>query len=558
MTPFQITLLSVLLSPAPQDSSGGDWFELHRENGNKRLLVSANKYGVTAESAIRRLATRLNWRVSTESNLVEQKLGQVTLDLAFTKQPPRIVAHLISASAGLDIAFDDSALSQNGGRVQLHVISTPTGESESGRARLRKWAIHWYSQFLTEDPTVSHSPIVQEKGLEAMMHLGRLLLQAKDLEEAVKVYDRIIMANDSHMHVPLALLRMTEAQYEMATLPDLPEAKRDKHLRLAEKSARRLMKMHETLRPTAQATVLLGRILMQGERYSECIKMLEASSLRMSNTPEIIDIYLLIAECYTHGELPERVIHSLDTLQASRAGKDWTKRQWRDYHYLRGLGAEYLGHNVNDGEEKVMRFAEAMQSLEWFLGMGRDDVRRGQAFVILGRVYLELGKFLEARAATVEALLEKSNLDVNWLQAARILEAKTALALGERETALEKLEVVVRPNPEKMPKLVLFLIDQLIEIDRYDRAISNANLLVKVKNRSGDEARFRKIVALYKQASVSGTMNGFPSQAIEIAKNLDDTVSSDLQRKAAEIIGKAYESLNMIEQAADAYRGILK
>lgn len=535
---------------APQELAASEWFTLHRPPGSKQTLVSANKYGVTAEAALYRLAQRMRWKITTESEIVDQRLGKVSLDLAFTKQPPRVIAHLISASVGLDVAFNDS-----GKRTELHVISAPSGESESGRARLRKWAIHWYKQFLDENPTIAHSPIVQEKGLQARMHLGQLLLQVKDLEGAVKIYNQIFESDDSQVYVPMALLRTTEAHFELAVKSGLAEDKRNSHLRLAEDAARKLARMNPRLKPTAQATVLLGKILMAGGRYGECIKALEASSLRLSNTPEIIDIYLLIAECYTHNELPDRVIHALDVLESVRSYKEWSKRQYLDYHYLRGLGAESLGHALKDETERKSRFAESMFSLERYLGLGKSDLRRGQGFIVLGRVYLELGKYLEARAATVEALLERNQLDANWLQAARILEAKTTLALGERESALTKLEIVVRPNPEKMPQLVMFLVDALTDAGRFDRAISNAELLTRRKGEWGDQARHRKILALYKQALVSDSLRSFPSQVIEIAKRIEN---KELQQKVSEIIGQAYESMNMIEKASDAYRGILR
>jgi tetratricopeptide (TPR) repeat protein len=543
-------LLALCLMALPQGSAVSEWYTLHRQPGQQESLISANKLGVTAESALHRLARRMSWKLATESEFVDQKLGQVSLDLAFTRQPARVVAHLIAAAAGLDVAFDDS-----GSRTEMHVISAPTTESESGRARLRNWAIHWYKQFLTEDPVLANSPIVQEKGLEALMHLGKLMLQVNDLEGAVKVYNRVFEADDSQVYVPMSLLRLTEAHFELAMLSDMSEGKRRAHLRMAEEAALKLTRMNPRLKPTAQATVLLGRIMMAEQRHSECIKTLEAHSLRLSNTPEIIDIYLLIAECYSHGELPERVIQALDILEKHRSYKQWNRRQWLDYHYLRGLGAEAHGHALRDPETRKARFGEAMQALEWFLGVGKDDRRRGQAFVVLGRAYLELGKFLEARAASLEAMLEKHKLDLEWLQAARILEARSALALGETETALTKLELVVRPNPERMPQLVLYLVRTLMEVGRFDRSISNADLLANQTGPWGDQARVLRIEAMYRQASTADTMQGFPAAAIQIAKRIED---KQQQQKVAEIIGSAYEGLNQIERAAEAYRGILK
>ncbi|MCA8956994.1 MAG: hypothetical protein KDC87_13030 [Planctomycetes bacterium] len=548
---FTAALLLVPQAAIPDPAAAEPWFRIHHVPGDPpRVLVSANKYAVSAESALRQLAQQLAWKLSSESVAVDAKLGAVTIDLAFTKQPPRTVAHLIAASAGVDVAFH-----AGGERTELHLITAPTGESESGRARLRHWAIHWYQQFLADDPTLAQSPIVQEKGMQTLMHLGRLLLQGNDLEGAVKVYNRIFEQDDSQRYVPMALLRLTEAHFELAKAGGISEAKRKSHLERAEDSARRLTRLHPKLQASAQAAVLLGRILIADRRYSECIKALEANSLRLHNAPEIIDIYLLIAECYTHGELPDRVLHSLDLLASIRSYKEWSQRQWLDYHYLRAVGAEGMAAQSKDPEQRLAFLREGMQASEQFLGIGRADHRRAQGFVVLGRIYLGLGKYLEARAAAIEAMLDRKQLDVSWLQAARILEAKSKFALGERDEALTNLEVVIRPNPEQVPELVLFLVDALRDAGRFDRAISNAALLAKLDGRWGDEARLRQVRAMFEQATVSDSMRAFPAEAIEIARRVQD---KDIQRDVAEIIGKAYEALNQIDKAADAYRGILR
>lgn len=318
-----------------------------------------------------------------------------------------------------------------------------------------------------------------------------------------------------------------------------------------------LSNMNPELGPTAEASVLLAELLMEQERYSECIRFLEGSTLALSKQPEIVDIYLLIAECHSYGELPARTVSALDTLAGSQAYRDMSRSQWLDYHYLRGLGAEALARTLESAEERSDRFAESMQSLEYFIGHGENDPRRGAAFVALGRVYLELGKFIQSRYASNEALRESQKLDDEWLTQARILEVNSLRRLGEREAAWEKLEFVVRPNPELMPDLVMFLVDTLIDGGRFDRAVSNADLLTGQDGAVGDEARYRKILAMYKQAQLADDLQAFPAKAIEIAKQMSGD-SRELEQKVSQIIGQAYESLNMIGKAADAYRGILR
>ena len=74
-------------------------------------------------------------------------------------------------------------------------------------------------------------------------------------------------------------------------------------------------------------------------------------------------------------------------------------------------------------------------------------------------------------------------------------------------------------------------------------------------NAQGDRARVLRIRAMFKQAKNSDSMGSFPPAAIKYALRVED---KDSQRIVSELIGNAYESLNMIEAAAEAYRGILK
>jgi hypothetical protein len=71
----------------------------------------------------------------------------------------------------------------------------------------------------------------------------------------------------------------------------------------------------------------------------------------------------------------------------------------------------------------------------------------------------------------------------------------------------------------------------------------------------GDEARFRQVQALYAQARAGGHLADFPAQAIPLAPKVQD---QDLRRQIATMIGEAYTELEMLEHAADAFRGILR
>ena len=114
------------------------------------------------------------------------------------------------------------------------------------------------------------------------------------------------------------------------------------------------------------------------------------------------------------------------------------------------------------------------------------------------------------------------------------------LALGDAEDAFTKLETVVRHEPEQVPELVMFLIDAFIDAGRYDRAISIADLLVRQRSSWGDQARFKKVLAMWKQASAADSLRGFPERAIKVAREIQD---KHLQEKVAEILGVPVEGL---------------
>jgi len=507
--------------------------------------VSANTNGVTADAALQALAKAMGWGYRPVTDRVVQELTKVSIDLSFNDQKPRIIAHLIAVTAGMDVAFDDRT-STIGYSAIMHVAPAQPGDTPAGRERLRKWAVHWYRSFLS----MESDPLVEEQGLKVSMHLGHLRMAQGDMEGAIQAFSKIYKLGSTNTNYwTLALLRMAQASFEMDNLEQ------------AEKWAKELTHQHPSLRPTAEATVLVGKILLRSKnpdgtpRWGECVRFLEASYLRLASAPEIIDIYLLIAEAERYRNRPEKMIRVLDILAAARPTTDWSRQQWLDYHFLRGIGAEGMAQSLPEGKKRTKRLQEAIHSMERFLGIDTEDSRRGVAFVVLGRGYLGTDRYLEARAAALEAMGNRSRLDRVWLQHARILEAKTALVLDDQDVAFMNLETQVRKPSEHKPALILFLVDSLIDAGRYQQAITNADLLSEQKSIWGDRARYRRVLAMFKSARDTGIYTGFTDQAIRIAHRIEDKAE---QRKVAELIGRAYEAQKMIEKAADAYRGMLR
>src|SRR5690606_20826350 len=106
-----------------------------------------------------------------------------------------------------------------------------------------------------------------------------------------------------------------------------------------------------------------------------------------------------------------------------------------------------------------------------FLGLCGDDSRRTFVLVQLGECYLQLGRAVEARAAAMEAMRRLDQLDRPTRQRARILDATSALAVGDLERAFHDLEVEVRRDPERTPELIMFLADKFLEVGWFQKAV---------------------------------------------------------------------------------------
>lgn len=499
------------------------------DRGQDPALLAADTNGVTCERALIALGQAMGWRVDFETQQLENALAMVAIDLAFERQPPRTVAHLVAAAGGADVVFDDRT-EEGVLRTRVHVVSPASAELESGRQRLRQWSIQWYHSFLQRDAV--YDPLVQEEGMRVRMQLAQMKLQQGDLEGAATAFEEVYDRDQTHPQSPLAMLRIAECNFELRRLDD------------AERWARRVTELHPSRPEMAAAGILLARIMIVAERYDECVRELRSFLLPLADTPEIVDAYLLLAQAQAKRGRPDEVFRNIEVLAGSRNFRDLTERQMLDYWFLRGLGAAGTGAH-----------ADAMEALELFLGMAVDDPRSGRAHVLLARTYSALGKLLEARSSAVAAMRHLDSLDREWRREARIVHAKTALALGERDAAFADLEVEVR-SPGADPELILFLIDAFYEIGRYQKVVSTADLLTKQDTAYGQAARVRKLRALLAQAKQNREhLVAFPRQAIAIAAEITDET---LQREAAEIIGSAYGLLGDVERAADAYRGVLR
>jgi lipopolysaccharide biosynthesis regulator YciM len=174
--------------------------------------------------------------------------------------------------------------------------------------------------------------------------------------------------------------------------------------------------------------------------------------------------------------------------------------------------------------------------------------------VLLAESYLVQKRFLQARAAAVEARTRHlAAMTPEWRERTLRVTARSALALGEKESAFLELEQMVLRGEE--PELALFLIDEMLADRQWQRAIAVARPLIERENAVGDRARFKTVQAWFDQAAASKHFDDFPAQAILLAQKIQDP---ELRSRTSTLIGEAYTELGKLEHAADAYRGILR
>lgn len=544
------TLLGVCFA-APQGVD--ELFTVKRVRGTEgrpdRIYVEADHRQINCLDALRSLAGAVNWNLAVESTPLETSLANHSVDLNLVDQDPRMVAHLIAVAGAADVVFSD-AQPVAGSRATIHVVRVPDPASESGRQRLRAISGQWYRSFLRDE--LEHDPLVTREAVQVRMNLGQLLLDGGDLDSAIRFFTEVFESRP-HDHTAAAIIKICECHLDMArTQHDRGEQKHN--FTEAERWSRELLQRMPSAPEVARATILLGQSLL-GQAKAEtngeiarglaekCQNELRARVIRLIDSVEMLDVWLLAGEAQLMLGQSDRVHETMLTLRESAYFEDLSPRQYSDYHFLLGYGA------LGVGKREL-----AMRSLEWFLIHAEGDGRRGIAHVLLAESYLSLERLLQARAASAEARRRfLSTLSPEWRRRALEIWARTALALGEKEGAFLELEQMITRGEE--PELALFLAEQLLADKQWERAMAVVRGLTDLDSEIGDQARYKHVVALYEQAAASSNLDDFPPQAILLAPRIRD---SKLAGKVAALIGDAYTSLGRLEQAADAYRGILR
>lgn len=520
-----------------------------RENAPSRPVVAADARAVSCRDALGELAKVNGWSITFESGPLENDLRFATVDLNLENQDPSMVAQLIAVAGGADCVFDEPP-AIDGARTTMHVVRTPSAETESGRQRLRTISGQWYRSFLRDE--LQYEPVVQQEGLQVRMNLAELLVDSGDLEAAITFFTDVYEQRP-HDHVAAAILRIGTCHLDLARGATDRTVQRAEYGK-AEEWARRVMERMPNAPEVSAATILLGRALLgqamtetqpeQVRRQAErCQEELRARVIRLLDSVELLDVWLLAGQAQFLMERPDRVQETMLTLRESPYFGDMGQAQFLDYHFLLGYGA------LGTGKHEL-----AMRSLEWFLIHADNDPRRGTAHVLLAESYLAQQRFVQARAAAVEARKRYlGTLSVDWRERALRVWARTALALGEKESAFLELEQMVLRGEE--PELALFLVDEMLTDRQWQRAIAVARALLDRDNEVGDRARFKTVQALYEQALSSRHYDDFPAQAIQLAPRIQ---SAELRSRTATMIGDIYTRLGKLEHAADAYRGILR
>lgn len=514
-----------------------------------QVVVAANRRSIDCLSALGELTAAVGWNLLVDSQPLRNDLGFHRIDLYFEGQSPRMVAQLIAVAGGADVVFDDSQVGQ-GSRPTLHVVRNPDPATESGRQRLRTMAGQWYRSFLVDE--LQNDPLVASESVQVRMNLGQLLIDGGDLPGAIRQFEAAVEKRPNAFVVG-ALLRIAECHLDIAA------AQTDRKARLAEyrgaeESARKVFELAPSAPEVTPATVLVGRaILGQAEaaedaaerrRQAErCQADVGARVLRLLDSVQMLDVWLILGE--SHRLLGDwaRVHESMLTLRESPNFDEMRPDQYLSYHFLLGSGALGIGkHDL------------AMRSLEWFLLHAEADARRGMAFVQLAESYLSQGRFVQARAAAIEARERHlAGLDDAWRQRALEGWARSALALGEKDLAFLELEKVLVRGEE--PELAMFVVEEMLADRQWQRAIVIAERYMARKEAVGDRARWLKIKALYEQAAAGNRLADFPPQATALVVMVED---KSIRRRIVTLIGDAYAKLGRLEEAADAYRGILR
>jgi hypothetical protein len=340
-------------------------------NGHSRPLVTADRRLVSCLEALRELTGAVGWNLSVESQPLTADLGFHSVDLNLEGQDARIVAQLLAVAAGADVVFGEAA-PVDGSRPTVHVVRPPDPATESGRHRLRTLAGQWYRSFLRDE--LQHEALVAREAVQVRMNLGQLMVDSGDLGAAIDSYTAAFEQRP-HDFVGAALLKLSQCHLDQAR-SHAELAQQLEHYGKAEGWARRLFESCRRRRRSRAATVLLGRSLLgratidpdpqQRRRWAEqCQAELRARVIRLIDSVQMLDVWLLAGEAQMLLEQPERVYETMLTLRESAYFDELSPRQFLDYHFLLGYGT--LGQ---------LRHDLAMRALEWFLIHAEGDARK--------------------------------------------------------------------------------------------------------------------------------------------------------------------------------------
>ncbi|MBL8752428.1 MAG: tetratricopeptide repeat protein, partial [Planctomycetes bacterium] len=316
-----------------------------QDGAAERIVVAADKRSIDCLSALRQLAETMNWNIDVESSPLENDLRGFAVDLNLEDQQPRVVAQLVAVAGGADVVFDE-AQSFAGSRPTLHVLRTPSAETESGRQRLRAMAGQWYRSFLRDE--LKYEPVVQRESVQVRLNLGQLLVESGDLESAIAFFTAAYEQRP-HDHVGQAILRIADCHLDLAA-GHADRGKQKAEYAKAEEWVRRILDNMPSSPEVTGATIRLGRAMLGQataetqpdavrQRAERCQDELRARVIRLLDSAEMVDVWLLSGQAQFLMERPDRVLETMLTLRESPWFGDMQERQFRDYHFLLGYGA---------------------------------------------------------------------------------------------------------------------------------------------------------------------------------------------------------------------------
>lgn len=516
----------------PEQSLGLDAPVFTKVQSGDLVRVSANRR-VPVGLALEQLVAVLGWKVRFEPYTLANDLKFEHINLAFDEQDPQVVIRLLAAASGVGAEIDHWR-DQNGAlQTTVWVLPIPDPNSLEGRQRLRNEAARWYTNFLRAP--IDSDPLRESEAATVQMKLARMLKEGGELAGAAQHFRELVDSKVNHGLHKVATLRLAECLFELQEYEEALQA------------VDGLIRNHALAPTTGPALLLLGDLLLATQDYESCAARLDARLIGMSQTPYYVDMILKIATAYMYLADPEQTLRHmrmLSQVQDEAEVYSFSYAQDMDRFFLWGYGALGTG-----------RSEEAMDRLELFIARAPGDPRVGVAFVMLGEAYLASGKLLEARSAALEArqYLGSQFMDAHWKRETGKLLARTALALGQKDSAFDELEVIVRDV--KDPLLTLYLVDELLGDRQFTRAISNARRLVGQTDVHGDTARFKTVEALYLQARTTGVWTGFHDEAVPMLRRILDR---DMQGRAVEMVAEGYRAKGDLEAAADAIQGAIR